>query len=168
MQIHFLKIIWGDAIILKDGDHVGMIDTAEEKHYEQIRDYLYGLGVQKLDFILLTHFHLDHYGSLKKLVKNFQVDKVYFKEYSALDKSTAGGKVADDEYRNHETAVWMDIKASIEKLGKDAVGTPEYIDLTNRLAKCGKEAEMTRMAARMAVRERLMKDSKAKKGNLKK
>jgi hypothetical protein len=59
------------------------------------------------------------------------------------------------------------LKASIEKLGKDAAGTQEYIDLTNRLAKCEKEAEMTRTAARMAVRERLMKDSKAKKGNLK-
>ena len=60
------------------------------------------------------------------------------------------------------------IRTSIEKLGKNAVGSPEYVDLTNRLAKCVKEAEMTRMAARMAVRERLMKDSKAKKGNLKK
>ena len=60
------------------------------------------------------------------------------------------------------------IKSSIAKLGKDAVGTQEYIDLTNRLARCEKEAEMTRMAARMAVRDRLMKDSKAKKGNLKK
>ena len=60
------------------------------------------------------------------------------------------------------------IKSSIAKLGKDAVGTQEYIDLTNRLARCEKEAEMTRMATRMAVRDRLMKDSKAKKGNLKK
>lgn len=60
------------------------------------------------------------------------------------------------------------IKAAIEKLGKDAVGSAEYIDLTNRLAKCGKDAEMARMAARMTVRDRLMKDSKAKKGNLKK
>ena len=60
------------------------------------------------------------------------------------------------------------IKSSIAKLGKDAVGTQEYIDLTNRLARCEKEAEMTRMAARMAVRDRLMKDSKAKKVNLKK
>ena len=60
------------------------------------------------------------------------------------------------------------IRSSLEKLGKDAVGSPEYVDLTNRLARCEKEAEMTRMAARMAVRDRLMKDSKAKKGNLKK
>jgi hypothetical protein len=60
------------------------------------------------------------------------------------------------------------IRSSIEKLGKNAVGSPEYVDLTNRLARCEKEAETTRTAARMAVRDRLMKDSKAKKGNLKK
>jgi len=59
------------------------------------------------------------------------------------------------------------IVAKIEKLGKDAASSPEYMALTNDLAKCRAESEMIRKTARMAVRNRLMKDA-AKKGNLKK
>lgn len=59
------------------------------------------------------------------------------------------------------------IMAKIEKLGKDAVSSPEYTVLTNDLAKCRAESEMVRKATQMAVRNRLMKDA-TKKGNLKK
>ena len=61
-----------------------------------------------------------------------------------------------------------DINASIERLGKNAENSPEYTDLTNRLARCKAESEMLNKTVRMAIRDRLMKDSKAKKGNLKK
>ena len=60
-----------------------------------------------------------------------------------------------------------EINAAIERLGKDAVNSPEYTDLTNRLAQCRKDAEMLSNTARTAIRDRIMKDSKAK-GNLKK
>lgn len=115
MQIHFLQITWGDIIILKDGDAVALIDTGYDKNFEQIRDYLDGLGVRKIDFLLLSHFHIDHYGSIKKLVEHYPVDRVYLKEYSCLDKSTAGGKVADEDYRNQEMAKWLEIKEAIDK-----------------------------------------------------
>ena len=114
MKIHFLNITWGDCIVLQDGDRFGMIDTGYERNFEQISAYLDKLGVQKLSFILLSHFHTDHYGSMKQIVEHYPVEKVYLKEYSALDKSTAGGKVADDTYRNEETAKWNDIKAAID------------------------------------------------------
>ena len=60
-----------------------------------------------------------------------------------------------------------EIKAAIKRLGKDAVRSPEYVDLTNRLAGCKAEAEMLNKAARMMVLDRLRSDSKSK-GNLKK
>jgi len=59
------------------------------------------------------------------------------------------------------------IKAKIAKLGDDAARKPEYVDLTNRLAKCELEAKSMRNAARQAVRARILKDA-AKKGDLKK
>ena len=59
------------------------------------------------------------------------------------------------------------LQAKIQKLGPEAQQTPEYIDLTNRLAQCGAELERGRKDTLQAVRTRLLKDS-AKKGNLKK
>ena len=114
MKIHFLNITWGDCIVLQEGDQFGMIDTGYDRNFEQICEYLDKLGVRKLSFILISHFHVDHYGSLKRLVERYPVDRVYLKEYSALDKTTAGGKVADDAYRNEEIAKWNEIKAAID------------------------------------------------------
>ena len=59
------------------------------------------------------------------------------------------------------------IREKIEKLGGNATTSPEYISLTNDLAKCMAESEKIRKTTQMAVRNRLMKDA-AKKGNLKK
>lgn len=102
VELHFLKIIWGDVTILKCKDEVGLIDTGYNTNFEQIRDYLNSLGVSEISFILLTHFHRDHYGSIPQLLDAFKVKRVYFKEYSGLESKTAWGTLADDEYRNAE------------------------------------------------------------------
>lgn len=114
MEIHFLKIRWGDIIILKNGDRVAMIDTGHEESFLQIRDYLNALGVRKIDFILLSHFHPDHYGSIAQIVENFEVGTVYLKEYSGLDYKTAGGKIADDDYRRGEAEKYQNLKRAVE------------------------------------------------------
>lgn len=59
------------------------------------------------------------------------------------------------------------LRRKLEQLTQDAKGTPEYIDLTNRLAQCTEEAERLRKATLNTIRARLMKES-AQKGNLKK
>ena len=114
MELHFLKIRWGDIIILKSGDRVAMIDTGYEGNFEQIREYLNALGTRKIDFILLSHFHPDHYGSIAQIVENFEVGTVYLKEYSGLDYKTAGGKLADDDYRRSEEEKYRSIKRAVE------------------------------------------------------
>jgi hypothetical protein len=58
------------------------------------------------------------------------------------------------------------LKKKIDDLGKEAVGTAEYIGLTNQLAQCEKEADSLRKKTLNAVRERIMKES-AQKGNQK-
>jgi len=61
------------------------------------------------------------------------------------------------------------LQAKIGKLGAEAKanGTSEYVDLTNRLARCRQEAERIRKEKLMAVRVRVMKESDQKR-NLKK
>lgn len=115
MELHFLKTTWSDIIILKNGNSVAMIDTGFEEQYETIKEYLDKMNIKKIEFILLTHFHRDHYGSIPSIIKNYDVGKVYFKEYSALDKTTAWGTPADDSYRLSEYNKFMKMKKMIEE-----------------------------------------------------
>lgn len=113
MELHFLKITWGDIIILKNDDEVALVDTGYDGNFNEISDYLDKLNVKKISFILLTHFHRDHYGSIAQIVKKYDVEKVYFKDYSGLDKTTAWGTIADDNYRNNEMKKCLEIKKII-------------------------------------------------------
>lgn len=113
MELHFLKITWGDIIILKSDDEVALVDTGYDGNFNEISDYLDKLNVKKISFILLTHFHRDHYGSIAQIVKKYDVEKVYFKDYSGLDKTTAWGTIADDDYRNNEMKKCLEIKKII-------------------------------------------------------
>ena len=118
MELHFLQTIWSDIIILKDGNNIAMIDTGFEKQFDAIKVYLDNLNVKKISFILLTHFHRDHYGSITSILKNYDVEKVYFKDYSALDSITAKGMPADDKYRENEYIKCTKMKETIRKYSK--------------------------------------------------
>jgi len=115
MKIHFLKTMWSDIILLEYKGKFAFVDTGFDEQYDQIRDYLDNLGVTQIEFILLTHFHRDHYGNIVNLIKDYPVKTVYFKEYGGHDRCTAWGSLADDDYRLSEKVKWNDIKNSIEK-----------------------------------------------------
>ena len=57
MELHFLKITWGDIIILKKDSKIAMIDTGYEENFDEIAQYLDKLCIKEIEFILLTHFH---------------------------------------------------------------------------------------------------------------
>jgi len=68
----------GDALVLKVGDWVGLIDTGKPKAMSRIRAALKGLGVEKLDAVFLTHTDNDHAGGLDWLAKSdIPVDNWY-------------------------------------------------------------------------------------------
>lgn len=115
MKVHFLKTVWSDIIILEDNSRFALVDTGVKEQYSQLTEYLDKIGAGKIEFILLTHFHRDHYGNVCELVKNREVKKVYFKEYGGHDCTTAWGSEADDAYRQSEKENWQMMKECIEK-----------------------------------------------------
>ena len=76
------------------------------------------------------------------------------------------------QLQGRQTAVAMqmaNLRKEIEKMDEKAKvgGTPEYVDLTNRLAQCKAEAEQIRKETLLTIRTRIMKESDQKR-NLKK
>ena len=108
-KIHFINVsptnLGSDAILLESNGHYAMIDTGEDYDFpddsdprypyhdgtntdyrnvmtERVMRHLKNVGVETLDFILITHAHSDHIGNADELMENFNVNKVYMKRYS--------------------------------------------------------------------------------------
>ena len=79
--ITFLDVNEGDSIVLKENNHLVLIDTGGSKNYEYSKDiskYIKSLGISKIDKLFLTHGDLDHLGSSYKLIDKIKVNYVYF------------------------------------------------------------------------------------------
>lgn len=109
LKIHFLNTIWSDAIILEYNNHFAFIDTGSKFYYPMIEKHLKDFNINKLDFILVTHFHNDHYGNAASLLRNYPVDKLFIKEYYGLDGSTSSGGQSNDEYTENELKNYHEI-----------------------------------------------------------
>ena len=76
------------VLIQHNGKNI-LIDTGiyYESSKEKVVEYLKKQGVQKVDYLILTHFHNDHIGGADAVVKSFDIGKVYFKMTDNLIKS---------------------------------------------------------------------------------
>lgn len=71
----------GDCILLKSNDKVVLIDTGGSYNYEysdNIVSYLKSIGINKIDYLFITHGDMDHIGSSYSLVEKIRLDRVYF------------------------------------------------------------------------------------------
>ena len=103
-RIHFLRACWSDIILVESHGLFGLMDTGYDRDAERIAAYLDSLGVRKLEWILITHFHRDHYGSLPALLGRYPVGMVYMKPFSALNVADSSGRDAGDAYNEAEKA----------------------------------------------------------------
>ena len=74
--VHVIDVGQGDSILLKNGDHAMLIDAGERGNDQKILDYLRANSVEKLDYIVATHPHSDHIGSMPKVIEGIEVDNV--------------------------------------------------------------------------------------------
>ena len=73
---------WGDACLVAFPDgQLMLIDTALDEYAPVLVRNLKKLGVERLDYVVLSHPHDDHYGGLSAedgLIQNFEIGKVYY------------------------------------------------------------------------------------------
>lgn len=123
-KIHFINVsptnLGSDAILLESNGHYAMIDTGEDYDFpdgsdarypyregdntdyrnvmtERVMRHLKNVGVETLDFILITHAHSDHIGNADELMENFNVNKVYMKRYRD-SRITDKNRLWDSQY----------------------------------------------------------------------
>jgi len=81
LVVHFIDVGQGDATLLTCGGEAMLLDTgsADPEARRSERDllaYLEENGVERLDYLLLTHGHEDHMGRACDVLEAMEVDKV--------------------------------------------------------------------------------------------
>ncbi len=79
--IYFLNVGAGtESIIIYDQGKFGLIDTSYDSKAYYIVKQLRKLGAKQLDFLIITHSHLDHMGGYSKIMSRMKVKTLYIKD----------------------------------------------------------------------------------------
>ncbi len=76
-----LKVGKADSAVLLYMDHTGIIDAGTEEAYPVIDSFLKKNHVEKIDYMILTHYDQDHIGSAVSLIDDYDIEKIYLPDY---------------------------------------------------------------------------------------
>ena len=80
----------GDCILIQTGDRndpvTVMIDTGYKETADDVLNYLRKQDINKLDALIITHYHKDHVGGAAAILKGVPVGKVYMPDYEGTKK----------------------------------------------------------------------------------
>jgi len=78
LRVHFLDVGQGDCILvqLPNGQNM-LVDAGKNESAGTIVEYLQERGIARLDYLVGTHPHEDHIGSLDQVIKKFPTGEIY-------------------------------------------------------------------------------------------
>lgn len=77
LTIHYINVGQGDSELIECRGKVLMIDAGPYANHKNIIKYLKNEGVSKIDYLVATHPHEDHIGSMPDVINNFKIENFY-------------------------------------------------------------------------------------------
>lgn len=81
MKIVFFKAGKADAAVVMTPSGNVLIDTGLKKNAEELVRQLKGLGISRIDHLIISHFDKDHVGGAADVIAGFEIGKVYQSNY---------------------------------------------------------------------------------------
>lgn len=82
LEIHFIDVGQGDAILLKCGGQAMLIDAGGNDKGTLVQNYIQKQDIQKLDYVISTHPDSDHCGGLDVVLYKFDCGTIIMPEYT--------------------------------------------------------------------------------------
>ena len=90
VKVTFFDVGKGDAILIETENSRMLIDSGYDNTSRVILDYLDRQEIEKLDYMVLTHFDKDHVGGADKIIDEVQVRMILQPDYQSN-----GGQAAE-------------------------------------------------------------------------
>ena len=97
LQIHFMNVGQGDgALLISPKGETILFDNGVLNHCDQPLSYLQQLGVARIDYHVVSHYHADHFGCTAAVLGEFPLEKL------AYDR---GGTYGSATFQHYKSAV---------------------------------------------------------------
>lgn len=77
MIVHFIDVGQGDCILVQVNDYNMLIDSGPFEANRKVKEYLEGLNINTIDYLIATHPHEDHIGNMSYIINNYNVLSFY-------------------------------------------------------------------------------------------
>lgn len=82
MSVHFIDVGQGDATLIINGEHAMLIDAGVDGSGTKLQSYLKKQGVERLDYLILTHTDADHIGAADVVITKMEIDTVFMGDFA--------------------------------------------------------------------------------------
>lgn len=86
--IDYIDVGQGDSILIRQGEHAMLIDGGTSECKEELLEYLESKNIVKFDYLVGTHPHEDHIGSLDDVINTYDFDTILFPDVSSARVTT--------------------------------------------------------------------------------
>lgn len=90
LKVHYINVGQADSILIQQGSNNMLIDAGNNIDVNTIVSYLKAQGVTTLNYVVMTHVHSDHVGSMDTVIKTFDIGTVY------MPRTTSNTKTFED------------------------------------------------------------------------
>ncbi len=86
-RIHFINVGQGDSILIENNNFNILIDSGPNSARDTLISYLKKYKIKKLDYLIASHPHGDHIGSMDDIVNNFYIEEFIMPKVLSTDKN---------------------------------------------------------------------------------
>ena len=82
LTVHFIDVGHGDAALITCGQHAMLVDCGKNIKGRMVSDYVREQGVDRLDYLILTHPDNDHIGGAPVILEDFRIENILVSSYA--------------------------------------------------------------------------------------
>lgn len=98
-RIHFVDVGQGDCTIIESNGEYMLIDAGDYDKAEKVSKYIKDLNIDSFKFVIATHPHADHIGSMETIINNYTIDNFIMPNVEATSYSFEGMLKAVESHR---------------------------------------------------------------------
>ena len=88
VYVHFIDVGQGSSTLIQQGQDGILVDSGLSEYGDTVSDFIKSCGVTNLEYVIATHPHDDHIGSITQVMDDFTVGQVIMPELAEFNTPT--------------------------------------------------------------------------------